>query len=81
MAGVQVDLSHDAVALDDRASEWRGLYGGPAAAIIAVAAIERIHSPAALLDHPGLTRLRADIDKRLGTGHADQPTPLPNGLS
>lgn len=58
IAGVQVDLARDVVVLDDRASSWRGAYGGPAAALVAVAAVERVHGLAALIDHPALWPLR-----------------------
>jgi hypothetical protein len=56
-AGVQVDLDHDALVLDDFAGEWRGLYSGPAAAVVAAIAVERVHGTRALLEHPGLHRL------------------------
>jgi hypothetical protein len=66
IAGVQVDLGCHLVALDDRAGSWRGAYGGPAAAIMAVAAIERVHGPAALVHHPALAPLRDKLaDGRL----------------
>jgi hypothetical protein len=58
IAGVQVDLKHQTVTMDDRTSSWRGVYVGPATPIIAVAAIERIHGPAALVEHPALALLR-----------------------
>ena len=58
IAGVQVDLVRDVVALDDRASSWRGAYGGRAAALVAVAAVERVYGPAALIDHPALRPVR-----------------------
>jgi hypothetical protein len=58
IAGVQVDLEHRTVTMDDRVSEWRGVYAGSVAPLVAVAAIERIHGPAALLQHPALTTLR-----------------------
>ena len=58
MAGAQVDLERQTVIMDDRAGQWRGLYAGPAAPIIAVAVIERIHGPAALVDYPDLALLR-----------------------
>ena len=66
IAGVQVDLGCHLVVLDDRAGSWRGPYGGPAAAIMAVAAIERVHGPAALVHHPALAPLRDKLaDGRL----------------
>jgi hypothetical protein len=58
IAGVQVDLERGTVTMDDRMSEWRGAYVGPAAPIVAVAAIERIRGPDALLRHPALATLR-----------------------
>jgi hypothetical protein len=58
IGGVQVDLERQTVAMDDRTSSWRGVYAGPATPIIAVAAIERIHGPAALVEHPALGLLR-----------------------
>jgi hypothetical protein len=64
IGGVQVDLEHQTVTMDDRTSEWRGAYAGPATPIIAVAAIERIHGPEALIDHPGLASLRSAISTR-----------------
>jgi hypothetical protein len=59
IAGVQIDLERQTLTMDDYRSEWRGLYAGPATPIIAVAAIERIYGPAALLEHPGLVSLRS----------------------
>lgn len=67
IAGVQVDLERGTVAMDDRMSDWRGAYVGPAAPIVAVAAIERIHGLDALLRHPALTTLR-----RPGPGSTDR---------
>jgi hypothetical protein len=64
IGGVEVDLEGQTVAMDDRISEWRGVYAGPAIPIIAVAAIERIHGPAALLEHPALTVLRRSRAQR-----------------
>jgi hypothetical protein len=58
IGGVQVDLEHRTVTMDDRSSKWRGFYAGPAAPVIAVAAIERVHGPTALVQHPALTALR-----------------------
>jgi hypothetical protein len=66
IAGVQVDLSRDVVVMDDRASSWRGAYGGPAATVIAVAAVERVHGPAALVHHPALAPLRASANRDVG---------------
>ena len=63
IAGVQLDLARDMVVLDDRASSWRGAYGGPAAAIVAVAAVERVHGPAALVHHPALGVVRDFADR------------------
>jgi hypothetical protein len=42
IAGVQVDLDHETVTMDDRVSEWRGAYVGPVVPIIAVATVERV---------------------------------------
>ena len=36
---------------------------GPAAAIVAVAAVERVHGPAALVHHPALGILRDFADR------------------
>jgi hypothetical protein len=58
IGGVQVDLERQTVTMDDRASGWRGVYSGPAAPIVAVAAIERVHGPAALVEHHALVLLR-----------------------
>jgi len=46
--------------------------GGPAAAIVAVAAIERVHGPAALVRHPALAPLRDKLadGRPLGSGLA-----------
>jgi hypothetical protein len=63
IAGVQVDLSRDVVVLDDRASGWRGAYAGPAAAVVAVAAVGRVHGPAALVQHPALAPLRGSANR------------------
>jgi hypothetical protein len=58
IGGVQVDLQRDLVTLDDRTTNWRGAYGGPAAAIISVGAVSAVHGLAALVDHPALESLR-----------------------
>jgi len=63
IAGVQVDLARDMIVLDDRASSWRAAYGGSAAAIVAVAAVERVHGPAALVHYPALGLLRDFADR------------------
>ena len=54
IGGVQVDLQRDLVTLDDRTGNWRGAYGGPAAAIISVGAVGAVHGLAALVEHPAL---------------------------
>ena len=56
--GVEVDLEADAVVLEDGVGEWRGLYRGPATAIIAVAAIEHLYGTTALSEYPGLQSIR-----------------------
>ncbi|HZT66198.1 MAG TPA: hypothetical protein VFA11_10460 [Acidimicrobiales bacterium] len=65
VAGVNVDLAADTVVLDDHSGEWRGAYTGPGAPVLAVAAIERVHGTAALVDHPALAPLR-DLTRRVG---------------
>ena len=60
IGGVQVDLVRDLVTLDDRTSSWRGAYGGPAVAVISVAAVGAVHGLAALVDHPALEPLRKE---------------------
>jgi hypothetical protein len=63
VGGVQIDLRHDAVLLDDKVllddsgGNWRGLYAGSSVAVIAVAAVERVYGPQALGEHPGLQQL------------------------
>jgi hypothetical protein len=52
-AGVHVHVARDGV------GEWRGLYRGPATAIIAVAAIEHLYGSRALSEYPGLQSMRA----------------------
>ena len=54
----RVDLARDLVILDDRTSSWRGAYGGPAVAVISVAAVSAVHGLGALVDHPALESLR-----------------------
>jgi hypothetical protein len=75
IAGVQVDLAADIVVLDDRASSWRGAYGGPAAAIVAVAAVERVHGSAALVQHPALGLLRDFADRDIEPRRAQSVVP------
>ena len=58
IGGAQVDLQRDLVTLDDRTGNWRGSYGGPAVAIISVAAVSALYGLAALVDHPALETLR-----------------------
>jgi hypothetical protein len=58
VAGVQIDLSRDAVLLDDGAGEWRGRYAGSGVAVVGVAAVERVYGPEALHNHPGLQWLQ-----------------------
>ena len=53
-----MDLQRDMVALDDRTGNWRGAYGGPATAVMSVAAVSAVHELAALVDHPALESLR-----------------------
>ena len=47
---------------------------GPAAAIVAVAAVERVHGPAALVHHPALGILRPLLTGTL-TRHGAKPSP------
>jgi hypothetical protein len=75
IAGVQVDLAADIVVLDDPASSWRGAYGGPATAIVAVAAVERVHGPAALVHHPALGLLRDFADRDIEPRRAQSVVP------
>jgi hypothetical protein len=63
IAGVQIDLDRETVTMDDRLSEWRGAYIGPAAPVITVAAVERVYGAVTLLDHPGLGQLRSRTDR------------------
>ena len=60
IGGVQVDLQHDLVTLDDRTGNWRGAYGGPAVPLIAVFAVGAVHGLPALVEHPALEPLRRD---------------------
>lgn len=60
VAGVQINLADGVVAMDDHAGEWRGMFVGPAAPVIAVTAVAQTHGVADLLDHPGLAMLRSD---------------------
>jgi hypothetical protein len=57
LVGAQADLETEAVCLDSH-NGWRGRLTGPGVAPIAVAAIAACHGPQAMLDHPGLGRLR-----------------------
>jgi hypothetical protein len=71
--GCRVDLEpgREFVALD----AWDGIplsWAGPAVAPLAVAAIFRLYGPAALLDHPGLPRLRSSPDSGDRTRENDQ---------
>lgn len=79
IAGVEVNLEQETVTMDDRASEWRGAYAGPTAPIIAVAAIEWLYGPAALVDHPDLASLRrgSSTDPRRKRVEAGMPWPSP----
>lgn len=79
IAGVQVDLERQTVTMDDRTGQWRGVYAGPAVPIIAVAAIERIHGPASLADHPDLAPLRrgSSTDHRSSRVEAEIALPRP----
>ena len=63
IGGVQVDLQRDLVTLDDRTSNWRGAYGGPAVAIISVGAVSAVHGLTALVDHPALEPLRNELSR------------------
>lgn len=58
-AGVQIDLSTETVLLDERDGDWRGLYAGPSAVVVAVAAVQQVHGSIGLIEHPGLHPLRA----------------------
>jgi hypothetical protein len=75
VAGVQVDLAADVVVLDDRASSWRGAYGGPSATIVAVAAVERVHGPAARVHHPAIGLLRDFADRDIEPRRAQSVVP------
>jgi hypothetical protein len=81
IAGVQIDLEHQIVTMDDRTSDWRGLYAGPATPIIAVAAVERIYGPAALIEHPGLRMLRRGSSGAWTGSHVDETIALSNPMA
>jgi hypothetical protein len=80
IAGVQVDLEHQNVEMDDRMSEWRGVYGAPATPIIAVAPIECIHGPLVLAEHQGLALLRTPICCGRWSSYAREAMTLPDNL-
>jgi hypothetical protein len=80
IAGVQVDLEHQTVAMDDDLNKWRGIYAGPATPIMAVATIERIYGPTALLEHPGLLLLRRRLSGKQRSRWARKGVALPKPL-
>lgn len=57
LVGAQADLDTETVCLDSD-NGWRGRLTGPGVAPIAVAAVAACHGPRAMLEHPGLGRLR-----------------------
>jgi len=58
---ISVDLSRELVVLDGTGG-YHGELRGPAIAPIAVAAIATCHGPQALIDHPALEPLRAQLN-------------------
>jgi len=61
MVGCRVDLGpgHERVGLDPRDGCGPLIWSGSGVAPLAVAAIYHLHGPRALIDHPGLSALRA----------------------
>jgi hypothetical protein len=63
LVGAQVDLDTERVLLDSH-NGWRGRLTGPGVAPIAVAAVAICQGQRAMLEHPGLGRLRDRTDLR-----------------
>jgi hypothetical protein len=70
VVGVKVDLSPGAEYVQiDLASNGSIAWTGAGVAPLAVAAVFHLHGPTALIDHPGLTFLRAPTPRSAGRGN------------